>query len=91
MECYFLARDAPPRLDTDRTKGTWTQRLAGRDGLGKGRVSSSHIKKSMETGESNFNTFNPTISKISFQYTISVQSINKLYHYFSSPQHLSSD
>ena len=21
MECYFLVRDVPPRLDTDRTKG----------------------------------------------------------------------
>ena len=29
MECYFCVRDVPPRLDTDRTKGTWAQRLAG--------------------------------------------------------------
>jgi len=34
MECYFLVRDVPPRLDTDRTKGTWAQRLAGAGWVG---------------------------------------------------------
>ena len=38
-----------------------------------------------------FPTFNPAISKITLQYTVSVQSINKIYPYLSSPQHLSSD
>ena len=87
MECYFLVRDVPPRLDTDRTKGG-----GGRGGWGNGRVSSSHIKKSMETGESSFNIF--YLTQLYLKYHFNIQSVYIVlikYITISSPQHLSSD
>lgn len=60
MECYFLVRDVPPGWIQTEQRG---HRLRGGEGwaaAGNGRVSSSHIKKSMETGESTFNIFHLT-------------------------------
>ena len=64
----------------------------GQGGVGNGRVSSSHIKKSMETGESSFNIF--YLTQLYLKYHFNIQSVYIVlikYITISSPQHLSSD
>ena len=64
----------------------------GQGGLGNGRVSSSHIKKSMETGESSFNIF--YLTQLYLKYHFNIQSVYIVlikYITISSPQHLGSD